>query len=104
MQIEICISGKLIKPFDENEETSYKLAWKGTLKQLKIDSTNDDKISEVVYFKLNSERPADYPNDVITFSIGDVALLEARAYQCLAEGWRRFDNFAARKENQAVML
>lgn len=96
MRLEIYISDKLIKPFGEDEETTYKLAWSGTLEQLKIRRGEDDKILELVFFKLNSERPDDYPNDFRTFSVGDVVCIEDRAYKCLAEGWQKIDSFNAK--------
>lgn len=99
IQIEIYLSDKLIKPFSEGEETSYTLAWDGTLSQLKINSIEDDKILESIFFKLNSERPENFPADFRTFSVGDVVSIEGRAYKCLAEGWQEVDNFKTRNSH-----
>ena len=100
MQIRVYISDKLITPFKEGEETTYKLGWSGTLARLGIDAATeraeDKKILETVFDTLNyGARPDGYPKDFRTFSVGDVVRLEDRAYKCLAQGWQKLDNFSA---------
>lgn len=100
MQIRVYISDKLVTPFKENEKTTYKLGWSGTLARLGIgaatEKAEDKKILETVFDVFNyGARPDGYPEDFRTFSVGDVVCLEDRAYTCLAQGWQKFDNFSA---------
>jgi len=96
MQLKIYISDKLITPFQENEATTYKLGWSGTLARLGVDASaekaEDKKILEIVYDRFNyNARPAGYPKDFRTFSVGDLVCLEDRIYKCLANGWQRLE-------------
>ena len=91
---------KLITPLQKAEATAYKLGWSGTLARLGVDAAAekaaDKEILEIVYDRFNyDERPAGYPKDFRTFSVGDVVCLEDRAYQCLANGWQKLDRFNA---------
>lgn len=75
MQLRVYISDKLITPFKEGEETTYKLGWSGTLARLGIDAatekTEDRKILETVFDVFNyGARPDGYPENFRTFSVG----------------------------------
>lgn len=100
MNIKVFISDVLIVPFEEeNTPTTYQCAWQGTTGQLGIETTDETRVLDAVFFAFNHDnRPAGFGREWRSFSVGDVVSVEERAYQCLAEGWRAVKDFLPGEE------